>query len=372
MDRFTSGYKSEYISLINEVEVKMKKIIHDSIINNKNEIATNILLLKLIKDFEKQIPEDAVDKKNMVKALISSKDTMYKNYKREMNKGLKQAKNEVSKVFGIEPNNILTIATLMGLILNNLDKLGIKDVTEPDPLTGEIIYNFTTKGFPYIENYFKQIRDSIDGLVEEAIKEPKTKKGVLSIRSMVELQLRQEFHNEQKESFDNQDIKIVRISSHADCSKRCEPYQNKLYSLNHTSGSIDGEKYEPIENATDIFVKTKNGRVWKNGLFGFNCRHRMIKYEKDMPIQQDYTHEEIVHEREVAEKQRAMERMVFKTREKAILEQSINPKNATALRKKATKLYQNYVKYSQENNHAFYPDRCAISRGIRTIILNQK
>ena len=82
MERFSSGYKSEYIALINEVEVKMKKIIHDAIINNKNEISTNSLLLKLIKEFDKEIPEDAVDKKSMVKALISTKDELYRKYKK--------------------------------------------------------------------------------------------------------------------------------------------------------------------------------------------------------------------------------------------------------------------------------------------------
>lgn len=373
MDRFTSGYKSEYITLMNEVEVKMKRIIHDAVVYDRDEISTNFLLLRLIKDFAKHIPENAVDKKNMIKALLASKDDLWKNHKREMNKGLKQAKNELGEALKMNTSQ-LTIQAFFELLhahLKDLDIREIQDVTENEE--GEILTFAFTKGYPYIENYYKHVRDEIGIMVEKTIKEPKTKKGVLSVRSLVELELRDQFHKEQKKNFINNEIKIVRISSHADCSKRCEPYQNKLYSLDGTSGTINGENYEPIEKATDIFTEpSKTGRVWKNGLFGFNCRHRMIKYEKGMPVQDDYTHEEMEKEREVSETQRSMERMIFKTREKAILMQPTDAKKSASLRRRATKLYENYVKYSQDNNHAFYPDRCAISRNLRTIIVKQK
>jgi hypothetical protein len=121
-----------------------------------------------------------------------------------------------------------------------------------------------------------------------------------------------------------------------------------LYSLDGTSGVQDGENYVPIEKATDIFVTTRNGRKWKNGLFGFNCRHRMVEYVSGVEAPYDYTHDEIVQERDISETQRTMEREIFKLRQKAYVSASLDKGISSIYRKKATLLMERYKAYSHK------------------------
>jgi hypothetical protein len=34
-----------------------------------------------------------------------------------------------------------------------------------------------------------------------------------------------------------------------------------------------------LETATDVYYTTRAGKVWKNGLLGFNCRHYLVAYK---------------------------------------------------------------------------------------------
>ncbi|HEY8444630.1 MAG TPA: phage minor capsid protein [Bacilli bacterium] len=61
--------------------------------------------------------------------------------------------------------------------------------------------------------------------------------------------VRYQANMEDLEKFANSGVDLVWISSHADASPRCAPYQGKLNSIYGTSGVIDGIKYEPLENA---------------------------------------------------------------------------------------------------------------------------
>ena len=97
-------------------------------------------------------------------------------------------------------------------------------------------------------------------------------KYINSLRNRAELEVRYNGHLENIEQLREQGNKLVIASSHADCSERCRPWQNRVYSLDKTTGiAPDGRKYVPIEEATDIYYTTKAGKVWKNGLLGFNC-----------------------------------------------------------------------------------------------------
>lgn len=99
-----------------------------------------------------------------------------------------------------------------------------------------------------------------------------------------------------------------------------------------------------------------------NGLFGFNCRHRMIEYQPQSQPPMDYSASEIKKEREITNKQRAMERMIYKKRLQAHVLRHVDKVVATQVRKEATDLFKVYKEYSHKNNHAVYPDRCSISK----------
>ena len=361
MASFSSGYKDEYVALINEVELKMKKIIIEDVQDNVDVLKTSEKLEKLIEEFANLVPDEYDEKPNMIEALKYSKRTMYNRFKLQALRDYDAARREMSEKLGYE---IKTPAELVAALMANLSKLDIKEIKD---VTKGSTLSFT-RGTPYIQNYYDKLRKSIDDLVDKGIAEQPKPTGSLSLRSMMEKTIRQEFHLNQRDDYLNRDVKLAWISTHADCSKRCAPFQGKLFSLDGSSGTIDGYKYEPIEKATEIFVTTKNGRAWKNGLFGFNCRHRMTEYHPNTQAPTDYDENQIKLERKITNTQRSLERMVYKTRLQAAMYRGVEDKTATYLEKEAANLFQAYVTYSQQNNHAYYPNRCSISQKMRKYV----
>lgn len=363
MSSFSSGFKAEFIALFNEVEAKLKKVISEDVLADVPVKETSEKLDKLIADFAKRIPDKYKEKKNIIAALVNSKRKLYNQFKINTLTMFNKAKGELEKILGI---TIKTQAEFLSALMKNLKQIDakyVKDVTETSTISFQ-------RGTPYVSDYYTRFKKAMADLVVGSITEPpksvdQAYKEVMSARSLVELSIRQEFHTKQKEDFQSKGAKLVWISTHADCSERCEPFQGKLFSLDGSSGTTEGNKYQPIEKATDIFVRTKNGRLWKNGLFGFNCRHRMIEYQPKSQPPLDYNAKEIALERDISNKQRSMERMIFKTRLEALLMAGADPTAAKDLNKKAGQLIKNYEKYSSNNNHAFYRERYQIPNKMR-------
>jgi len=356
MPSFTSDYKAEFMALINELEAKMKEIIVWDVGHDVPVKETDAEIEKLIKEFEKLIPDDYEEKQSMIRAARYSKRLLYSKYKRDTAMAFQKARDEMGDILGVK---VATPAELMTLIMNNLDKIDAMRVVD----VGETSSIAFTQGTPYIADYYRRLRRSLNNMVDDSIIEPPQylKKG-LTLRSLAEMSIRHQFHQEQVKQYIDKEVKLVWISTHADCSKRCEKWQGRLYSLDGTSGTIEGKGYIPLEKATQIPYTTSKGRTYMNGLFGFNCRHRMLEYTPNSSSPMDYSSKEIAKDREVTSKQRAMERIIYKTKLKANLVAVHDKQTAKILRSEAAKVFAEYKAFSEKNNHAFYPDRCAISQ----------
>lgn len=360
MASFSSGYKSEYVALVNKVETLIKEIAIEDI-NNRTPIeVTRKKFEDLILDFAKEIPDDYIEKNNMIAAIRYSYKKIYNDFYIATYNSYEQAKKEIEEKLKVKVD---TPNELISMLLANISKLNIKDVYDANEGSNYIF----PRGVPYIKDYYTKLRIAVNSMVDSPIHEPMLKKGSLTLRSIMEMSIRQEFHMEQMQDMQSRNVNLVWVSSHADCSERCEKWQGRLYSLDHTSGTIDGMSYIPIETATDIFVTSKNGRVWKNGLFGFNCRHRMTEYVKGSQPPMDFTKKEIQEDRDINNRQRALERMIYKTRLKGVLWQGINPKKSTFYRNKGTELFETYKEFSISNNRAFYPERCIVTEKVRKL-----
>jgi ribosomal protein S18 len=158
-------------------------------------------------------------------------------------------------------------------------------------------------------------------------------------------------------------VKLVWIEPHANCSERCEKYQGKLYSLDGSTGKIDGIDYRPLEYATnnpvDRYV-TRAGKVYQNGcITGFNCRHQLIPYEegnRPMPIPADV----IARRRAIEQRQREMERDIRAQKRKAVLMRNVSPEAYNKAREKASRMTELYEEYSRKNDAAFSRERTSI------------
>lgn len=90
---------------------------------------------------------------------------------------------------------------------------------------------------------------------------------------------------------------LVLVSSHADCSILCQPYQGRLYSLDGTSGiASDGRSYTPLADA-----------VGPTKLTHRYCKHTFLPYKPNVaaPV---FSKAEMDAEADITATQRQMER----------------------------------------------------------------
>ncbi|MGN1077085.1 MAG: phage minor capsid protein [Candidatus Gallimonas sp.] len=219
----------------------------------------------------------------------------------------------------------------------------------------------------YSEDYIRQnVQPALDRLAKQFPYDPDSGNGKTpgqhraSLRNRAEYEVRYLNAENNIESLRSQEVRLVVISAHADCSERCRKAQGGVYSLDGTSGRTDdGRKYEPLENVTDIPLITKSGKVYPRGngiLYGFNCRHYAVPYKTGYRFPKPNAEEER-KEYEISKMQRRLERSVREWRTRAVEAKGVNPKEYIYARKKAMEWNERYIRYSMKNNRAFYPSR---------------
>ena len=205
--------------------------------------------------------------------------------------------------------------------------------------------------------YMKQVNSAFTELINSTAKDEYSAR--VSLRNISEMTVRYEAKQAEIQSLIAGGEDLVWISTHANCSKRCEPFQGKLYSMSGRSGRVDGIEYRPLSVATDVYYTTKSGKTYKNGcISGFNCRHKLIPYRKgNKPI--EVSAKVIARERKINDTQRRMETAIRHERENALL--AVDPKLRTQARKKAAEMNKQYRKYCLDNKVPYYPQRLKIS-----------
>lgn len=226
-----------------------------------------------------------------------------------------------------------------GNALNEYSKTYIEERVQP-------VFDRLAKQFPLDPDD----RRGIDGVIKHAN----------SLRNRAEMEVRYEANQSSIEKLRQEGHRLVICSTHADCSKRCRPWQGRVYSLDGTYGyTDDGRKYVPLEEATDVYYTTKAGKTYKNGLLGFNCRHYLVPYKSGYRFPRT---SEAYERRQYAitQRQRALERNVREWRTKAIEYKGGDRKKYEGARKKAIEWNRRYIDYSKRNGRAYYPSRTKI------------
>lgn len=216
------------------------------------------------------------------------------------------------------------------------------------------------KGLAIIEDYENKVQREIRTLVEENPKATLVDKNgntrVRNLRNEAETRIRFQANKEDIVKLKDK-TRFVMTTSHADCSPRCQEWQGRLYSLDGTSGNLDGMKFIPLENA----MAGENGDG--NGIItGYNCRHRAVNYKKGMRKPQEYSAFEIKKQRRIDSKQRYYENRIrkIKLEERLMREQGYEDR-ANVLNKKGEKAKKDYEVFSLRNKRAFYKWRTLIN-----------
>ena len=249
------------------------------------------------------------------------------------------------------------IQTAQALVQGKRIATVIQDGVEM-PLLGQ------RQGIPngiYAKEYMRKVNDVYARLAKEDATDPDDFSGRNSMRNRAEMEVRNDYHQSEIQGLKDKGARLVVCSSHADCSDRCFKWQGRVYSLDGTSGkTADGHAYVPLETATDVYYTTKAGKTYKNGLLGFNCRHRLYEYVPGMGIPK-VSKAEQKKENKINTRQREMERNICEWRMREDLNKAAGNTQATAeAQKKAAEAYARYKKFSLENGRAYYPDRVKI------------
>jgi hypothetical protein len=178
------------------------------------------------------------------------------------------------------------------------------------------------------------------------------------LRNLAEMRVRYEANNQDLKTYTEQGIDLVYTSSHADSSIRCQPYQGKLYSISGNSGTIDGQEYTPLDTA--LLGPDGDG----NGIInGYNCRHRLIPYQRGLKPPTDYDSRTIKRERQIDQRQRYLENQIRNLKMKEDANRVIGDKDrASELNDRWKQVERTYQQYSLRNGRAFYRWRYQISR----------
>lgn len=210
----------------------------------------------------------------------------------------------------------------------------------------------------YMDAYMERVNSTCRMLASDVAKDSDG----LSLRLKSELYVRYKWQQDNLDRLKASGAKLVWISSHVNCSERCQPYQGRLYSTDGTSGvSIDGHSYVPLEMATDRYTMTKSGKTYRNGtLTGFGCRHYTIPYETNGVTPETFDDTEIEEARAIEKEQRRLEREVYHAREDYYAWRGNNAIKATKYYYKAAALRKKYIKFCKDNGVAWYPSRIQV------------
>lgn len=218
----------------------------------------------------------------------------------------------------------------------------------------------------YHRRYMDMVRDTLTELAAADAKEDYSTN--VSLRNVAEMTVRYDEQLKKIAKLTEAGEDLVYIKAHANCSKRCEKYQvggsyhpSGLYSLSGRRGvTPEGVRFIPLseatDNPTDRYV-TKAGKVYQNGcITGFNCRHDLEPYRPGVKPEAVPT-EAIEHRRKVEERQRAYEREIRRCKRLAIQLEGIEPEKAREAYRRAKRINKQYIRFSLDNDAAYYPDR---------------
>jgi len=233
----------------------------------------------------------------------------------------------------------------------------IAKVSEPLMISESKYLKF---GYPRIAEYRQKVKSAYTRISDKLAKSEGLIDRRISLRNSAEIEARRQGTLDEIAELRAKKVVLVWCSSHINCSERCAPFQGKLYSLNRTAGTIDGNAYLPLETATEIYQTTKAGKRWRNGLFGFNCRHYLVPYRKDRLPPTDYNAGEMERQRELDFKQRKMEVAIRRKKEQGFLLRGIDYNSAKQRWAEARTMESELRSFCKQNERVFYPERTQI------------
>lgn len=286
-------------------------------------MSKSILILKiekLIADFENKLPDDLIDKNSYAPYILKSA--------------------------------LIMINKCYVPIVNQFKP--IENIKKPIDLF------YKQKATPNVENYSKKVMNAIKHLEDSELATHEKGKKPISLWQKTELDIRHDNQMEKVQKAIDSGNDLFWLSSHPDCSERCEKWQGKLVSMSlksidrsmFTGKRINGTKiysFTDIENIVDKYG-------YKNNIInGFNCRHHLIAFNNEYSVPPEkYNVDEVKKERAINTKLREFERQIRRAKDAVAIYKVANDKKSVAkYQKKVKYLISKYKVYANSNGYAW-------------------
>lgn len=340
-------YQSRILPIVQHAETRIKTLVLLSFLFGKTRLALMSSLIAIIKSVEKQLPGDLGDISAYVNGLVDKSDYYIKEFYNKPQNNFLMIRQELlrtnpsAKIFN--PKDLYNLAS------------------HPRDLWAE------AKASPNVVNYPNELKKMIARLSDSPMTVREPGKKPISIWQKAELDTRYENQMQMLQDLRVKGEDLCWISSHVDCSKRCEPWQGKLVSLekhgdaNFVVDTVDGHT---VYSLPDIMAQVDKYGYHNNIICGFNCRHRLIPYRKGTVAPREYKKGEIAKQRSIEISIRERERQIrlYKTNEHLYNESGITPPTikGVPLKKYIKGLESSYKAFCEKNGYAWQEYRIKI------------
>lgn len=346
-----TNYKeqSTFLPKIQKAETEIKKLILTFAFLYKSKSELRLRIKTIIKKLNESLSDDVIDKKLYIDGLFKTSERMIKRYY-----------DKIINTYLITVGVLLT-ATEKRLVIENPKEL-YTYIKKSSPSERDLWS--AKKGSSYIDNYTKKINEYVNGTINTKTTVGKNNQTKLSIYQKAEMDIR---YREQMKMLDETKNKtnLAWTSTHPDCSKRCEPWQGKLFDLTGHSNNknfkmnytIDGHD---VYSLTDVMNQVDKYGYKNNIICGFNCRHKLIPYNNEKYGPEEYTKEEIRKERKINANLRAMEREIRRKKQRLEVDPKLTPSEKIKLKNEIQHEIDIYKEYADKNGFAWYEYRIKI------------
>lgn len=329
-------YQSTFLPIFSHAEIAIKKLIAKAFWELKPKNILIMAINKYIEEVDKRVPQNVINRSAYMEGL-----------RRKANQMIDKYYTKARFVF----------AGVLSILIANQIKIGQKapKISTPKEMviymkTTTIKYNMWSqaKAAVRVQNYPKQLESYIENLSKETITTVEPGKKGITLWQKAELDIRYENQMKMVKDLIDNGEDLCWISSHPDCSKRCEKWQGKLVSLTEhaTQSGFRVKKVDGIwvYSLQDIMAQKDKYGYNNNIISGFNCRHYLKPYTPNSHAPKQYDSEDIDKMRKVNADLRALERRIrfYKEQEQIALTQN-NKVEAMKARNKAkvlTKIYE--------------------------------
>ena len=336
-------YQSTFMPIFSDAEAKIKQLVVFAFWTKMPKTMLIYQISEIIKQVKKDIPKELYNREAYINGLVKSSNALVNKY------------YKASLMFENYRQRLVKGEHLMRFVNSpeDLQKLMSKQTpTERHRMWA------TAKGSPNVADYEKKVKKFIESINDKPFTTDEKGKKPISLWQKAELDVRYNKQMEMLKGLRDEGVEYCWISSHPDCSKRCEKWQGKLVSLNMPS-KMSGFRVQKLDghwvySLTDIMAQVDKYGYNNNIICGFNCRHHLTPYTPGSVAPKEYSVEEIKKQREIEQSIRAKERKIRLLKMNLNDYTIINDKKMTSILKRRIKLsVSDYKKYCEHNGYAW-------------------